>query len=320
MLELLQERSGYVPSVAKIAGRICNSVDKKRLEERGEQRIAFRGSWIGDDCYVHLQFRNSGSSVGGEARLARAGIDTQGKKISNVTVEVYLRPGASQEELRTTLEHELTHMYDYLQRSLRALDLQKGRMSRSSSRKLDKILDSSIKVGVLDQLEDEIQKSGGYRKRILMEISGCLYMISPLEQNAFIAQIRSELQNKARELKNYRKASEIVEHTQAWKNFKTVEIFLGRIERLREEADKALVVKWCSAFFDGGTPTFEKSVKRLEFEIDRFSHKILVRLGKMCGELYQNSEEFLKEFREGISKLPPYPYNLEGLDEDLEEE
>lgn len=294
--ELLQERSGYVPSVDRIANRLCSSINRERLKIQGEQTIKFKGLWIGDGCYVHIQPSKSDDGIGGMAVLRDATVDTENRKIYNVPIEVYVNADLTVDDrdFKTTLHHELTHMYDYLQRSIRALDLQKGPKTSSKQRKLDKIMDSSVKMDTLDRLDQEIGKLEGYQRKLLIYLRGCLYMITPMEQNAFIAQMRSELQRKAGELRNYRKAAEIVEHTQAWKNLKAVKMYLMHIQGLQKEKNQDTVVRWCNAFF-GNTKTFNKSVRRLEYELGQFERKIKSRLGKMCGELYQNSEEFLKE-------------------------
>lgn len=318
MKELLQERSGFVPSVTRIASRIVSSVNVEQIRTRGYQTIKFKGLWIGDDCRVYIRVGKS-DGIQGEAILANAEVDSETKKIHNVPINLFLESNLriDQEHLRTVLEHELTHMYEFLQRSIRAEKLQDGPTTSYKLAKLNKNLDSATKTEVLSQINAEARAAEGYRKKLLTFLSGCFYIILPLEQNAFIAQMRSELQSKAGELKNYRKAAEIVEHTQAWQNLRAVKSYMVQIKKLQKEHNKALVVKWCSAFFGDAINNYTKAVKRLEYELDRFERKLKNRLGKMCGELYQNSEEFLKEWRHSWNFSRP---SLEEVSDSLEED
>ena len=139
MKELLQERSGFVPSVTKIASRIVSSVSIEQIRTRGFQIIKFKGLWIGDDCRVYIRVGKS-DGIQGEAILANAKVDSKAEKISNVPINLFLESNLKidQEYVRTVLEHELTHMYEFLQRNIRAKKLQDGPITSYKLAKLNK--------------------------------------------------------------------------------------------------------------------------------------------------------------------------------------
>lgn len=313
LVELLQERYGYVPSIEKIANRACSSLDKKFIQEKGYQWIDIpENSWIGCGCRIHILRRSVvdvPEGIRGEAHLNAASID-QHNKIQNVDVDFYVGEDrkVQDSEFKNTISHELTHVYEFLQRSIRMMNVPED------SQAFKKIQDSSVRHSVLGQLQKDASQYTGFAKSLRGMLSSCLYLCSPLEQNAFNAQMKAELSSRANELSDFRKAAEIVEETTAWKNLQVVRRNFQKLQKLQHDSNKAVVVKWCSAYF-GNITTFNQAIKRIEYELDRFERRIKNRVGKMCGELYQNSEEYLKECRRYVD---PGPFLLVG--EELEEE
>lgn len=307
LLELLQETSGYVPSIEKIVNRAWNSLDKQFIQKKGWQWIDLKGSWLGGGCRLHIlrrSLKDVPSSVQGEAELEVASLDSQ-DRVQNVEIIYYIDEDrkVDDKEFKNTLHHELTHVYEFLQRSKRMRDLDK----QGNSGKLEKIQDSSVRHEVLSKIGAAVGEQEGFQRSLYLRIYACLYMCSPLEQNAFIAQIKSELEGRVDELSNFRKAAEIVEQTAAWNNLKGAKAALRGLSNLSKERNKATVVRWAHAYF-GNISTFNQAIKRISYELDRFERKLKNRLGKMCGELYQNSEEYLKEWRSSWTSLPKPTY------------
>lgn len=306
LLELLQETSGYVPSIEKIVNRAFSKIDKQFIQEKGYQWIDLSGPWIGENCKIHIFRRslfNVPSSVKGQADLGSASVNGEGQ-IQNMEVHFYIDEDRKidDSDFKITLHHELTHAYEYLQRSKRIGDLWD---KEGSSKKIEKIQDSSVRHDILAKIGKERTNSTGFQKTLLRNIYTCLYMCSPLEQNAFIAQIKAELETKADSLSNFRKAAEAIEQTAAWHNLQTAKKTLNWLQNLEQEKNRIQVVRWSHAFF-GNCKTFNQAIKRISYELDRFERKLKNRLGKMCGEIYQNSDEYRERFR--AFKEQPNPF------------
>lgn len=313
LLGLLQERYGYVPSIDKIVNRAWSSLDRDQIQDKGWQWINLEGPWLGYGCKLRVVRRgvmHVPSGVWGEAELAAASVDPEGK-LQNMEVRFYMDEDRKVDDakFKNVLHHELTHAYEYLQRSKHML------ASEPESQAFKKIEDSSIRISALDRLGRQIEKKEGFQQTLLRRLWHCLYFCSPLEQNAFIAQIRSELENKAEELSDFRKASEIVEHTQAWRSLKQVKKILDWLKGIQKEENKLLIARWCNAFFGSSVQTANQGLKWIAYELDKFERKLKNRLGKICGELYQNSEEHLKEYRIPRILDPSIPEDLEDVAE-----
>lgn len=316
IVDLLQERFGYVPSIEKIVNRAYSELDREFIEEKGYQWIDLRGSWLGYGCKVHI-FRRSlvdrSDTTKGEAILEHASIDNEGK-VQNMEVVYYLDENRKVDDtmFKNVLYHELTHVYEWLQRSKRMNSVQ------SDSAAFRKINDSSVRHNVLSKMGAAISTTDNrFQQLILQRLYGCLYMCSPLEQNAFIAQIKSELEARANKLSDFRKAGEVIEQTDAWKNLQGARSRLGWLrEHVHKEENKALIAKWCAAYFGSSVTNSNKGLKWISYELDKFERKLKSRLGKMAGEIYQNSDEYLQECKKNISLKSPFLDSEEDLVEE----
>lgn len=304
--QLLKEENGHVPGIDKILADVWNSLDQEKLEKGIEQVVPLQTFFLGSWCKCRVKRVASLTDRSGGQTHVSYMLDSE-KKLPNLEISVQIGGSGLVElksEFKAILAHELLHSYEVWQK------LQKTSQNpdyEGPRRYYDSLERPSYEFAV-SLLRNPKSKTA----RIIGAILYCIY---PNEQRAFIAQMRTELEKKADQLKTSRKATELVENTRAWKYLQICKRNLSILSQSSDSSVQKAVADTCSTYFGKKNPfTFSQALKRLNFELDSFEQRILNVAGKICVELYESYT--LNHFR-GYIDIPLIQddYLLEHLED-----
>lgn len=305
--QLLKEENGHIPGIDKILNDVWNSLDQEKLEKGIEQVVPLQTFFLGSWCRCRVRrVASLTDRTGGQTHVSYM-LDSE-KKLQNLEISVQIGGSGIVElksEFKAILAHELLHNYEVwqkLQKTSQNPDYEGPRRQYNSLER--------------PSYEFAVSLLRNPKSKIARIIGAILYCIYPNEQRAFIAQMRTELEKKADQLKTSRKATELVGNTRAWKNLQICKRNLSMLSQSSDSRVQEAVADICSTYFGKKNSfTFSQALKRLRFELDSFEQRILNVAGKICVELYESYS--LKHFR-GFIDMPLIQddFMLEHLGED----
>ncbi len=215
------------------------------------------------------------------------------KKFDNIKIQYNINKNKFENDLKTLLYHELTHIYQ----NYCMLLTNKSLYDLLDNQHYDKFIKGKLSYDNIKQI-----------------ISDVLYHINKTEQHAYISELQSELENNKSKIHGPQEALDIIKHSTSYKNIMTAKnILYGLID---ESYSKEIQEKIYNVYRELNECdwTDNKIKKKLINQIDKYISKVEKIIPKMCLKFLENNiNEISENHHRRIINLKEYLKNNENI-------
>lgn len=183
--------------------------------------------------------------------------------------------------------HELTHAYNLLQYALKNNTLPNDNiMVKNKYRKINQATNNIIdnNYAITGQI---------------------LYKLSRIERNAYIAQLRQELIDRKKEIKDYKTLFEVVKTTESYKKFLNLEANMAVLNGYLSDKSKLQLVSYLNNIMDTEFTNFNQVKKYFNRRWNKWKKSYLSKAAKIAYDVYDQYNGWLTDDsnNDGILKL-----------------
>ena len=127
----------------------------------------------------------------------------------------------------------------------------------------------------------------------VQELLSMLYNTEPIEINAFIGEIKADLQSNRGFINGSRKAEEAVKGTDAYKRLMSCWETVEKLRVLEDSENKHRIVKAYNDVFGTSIKSYNRIIKRLTARVEKFSNQVMERASKIAYDIYAEKKPCL---------------------------
>lgn len=133
-----------------------------------------------------------------------------------------------------------------------------------------------------------------YRKYPYMEeLTLLLYNTEPIEINAFIGEIKSELLNNKEFIDGSKKAEQAIRETDAYQRLDNCWNTIETFSELTNKTDIENIVFVYNEIFDTKIQSYQKIIKTLISRVERFTNKVMEQASKIAYDVFAEKKQHL---------------------------
>lgn len=278
--QLLFEKFGQIPGFEEIVAQNWKKFDKERLASGNYQIVPLTAPFLGPNCYIGCKYFPEGLVGNGDKGVTRYYKETtfEGGKGDHIKIFLSLEGSDMYSDFCRLLSHELLHIYDWCKRYEK---IGKGKEEddvswRPSYNEIRQLMVSSNKV-----------------ERVVGSI---LYILYPGEQNAFLSQMKQELEQHKENLNTPANCQKAIEQTTYYRYIDMVKRWIRDFTRLPEDERREKFISSVNSGLNSNFTTYNKALKRIASDADKAEKKLQSIAGKLCYDIY--TSYILKEFKD----------------------